>query len=157
MSDLSKPGAKLIIRHSETRFACKSGCVTNRFERAGEMKIEDKLPDNDADGELHGDQLLMAERVIASRFGGAIRISNVLGRIIVRNNLERPLLPFAQMAAPISPERAEPSGLNAFFLPFRRRVNSSNKPKPVRPVWLPLRPQMEFNEGDCEHEENVEP
>ena len=57
------------------------------------MEMEDELPDVNADCELHGDQLLMAERVAAARPGGVIRMGKVIERIIDRDNLERPALP----------------------------------------------------------------
>ena len=43
--------------------------------------MEEELPDGDADGELNGDQLLMAVRVAAARPGGAIRMGEVIERI----------------------------------------------------------------------------
>ena len=85
--------------------------------------MEEELPDNDADCELHGDQLLVAEQVAAARPGGAIRISDVIERIIARDNLERPLSLPARMTEPPTPQRAGPSGLNAHLPPFRRRIN----------------------------------
>ena len=36
------------------------------------MNLEEKLPDGNADGERHGDQLLVAERIVAELPGGAI-------------------------------------------------------------------------------------
>ena len=55
------------------------------------MDIKDKLPYGDADGELQGDQLLVAELVAAARPSGAIRMGDVIERIIARDNLERPI------------------------------------------------------------------
>ena len=46
------------------------------------MEIEEELPYGNADYELQGDQLVMAERVAAARPGGAIRMGNVIERII---------------------------------------------------------------------------
>ena len=73
VADQPEPGAKLIIRHREERFARRRARVTRRLKLAGVMEMEEEeLPDGDADGELHGDQLLVAERVAAARPGGAI-------------------------------------------------------------------------------------
>ena len=69
--------------------------MSRLLELAGSMKMEEDLPDGAADGELHSDQLLMAEQVAAGRPGGAIRISEVIERIIARDNLERPDSPLA--------------------------------------------------------------
>ena len=97
VADQPEPGAKLIIRHPEERFACRHARVTRRLEPDGAIEMEEELPDGDADGELHGDQLLMAERVAAARPGGAIRMGEVIERIIARDNLERPNSPLARM------------------------------------------------------------
>ena len=59
-----EPGAELIIRHPEERFARRHARVTRGLELASAMDREDELPDNDANGELQGDQLLVAERVV---------------------------------------------------------------------------------------------
>ena len=72
VADQPEPGAEIIIRHSEERFNRKNARFTRRFKLAGAMEIEKELPDCDADGEIHGDQLLMAERVAAARLGGVI-------------------------------------------------------------------------------------
>ena len=48
------------------------------------MIIVEKRPDGNSDGEFHGDQLLVSERVAAARPGGAIRINDVIERIIAR-------------------------------------------------------------------------
>ena len=69
--------------------------MTTRLEHAGAMDTEEKLPDYDADGELHGDQLLEAELVAAARPGRAIRMGYVIEQIIARDNLERPISPSA--------------------------------------------------------------
>ena len=90
------------------------------------MEKEKELFDGDADGELHGYQLLVAERVAAARPGAAIRMGDVIERIIARDNLARPVSPPARMRAPTTPQRAGPSGLNAHLPPFRRRVDSSD-------------------------------
>ena len=157
MADQPEPGAKLIIRHPEKRFAQRHACVTRRLELAGEMEIEEELPDGDADGELHCDQLLMAERVAAARPGCAIRMGKVIEQIIARDNLERLFSPPARMLAPPTQKRAGPSGLNAHLPPFRRFVDSSDEDEPVRPVWPQRRLHLEFDDGDYEQEDDTEP
>ena len=97
VADQPEPGAELIIRHLEERFTRRHARVTKRLELAGAMEMEEELPDGDADGELHGDQLLIAERVAAARPGGAIRMGDVIERIIARDNIERPNLLPARM------------------------------------------------------------
>ena len=82
MADQPEPGGELINRHPEERFAQRHARVKRRLELAGEMEIEEKLPDGDADGELNGEQLLIAERVAAARPSGAIRMGEVIERII---------------------------------------------------------------------------
>ena len=156
LADQPEPGAELIIRHPEERFARRHACVTRRLELAGAMDMEEELYDGDADGKLHGDQLLVAERVAAARSGRAIRMGDVIERIIARDNLERPDSPPARMPAPLTPQPAGPSGLNAHLPPFRRRVDSSNEDEPERQVWPPRRPHMEFDDADYEQEVNVE-
>ena len=120
------------------------------------MEIEEELPYGDADGELHGDQLLMAERVAAARPGGAIRMGDVIERIIARDNLEGQNSPPARMPAPPPPQRAGSSELSAHLPPFRRRVDSSDEEEHERPVWPPRRPHLEFDDGDYEQEEDTE-
>ena len=139
------------------RFAREHARVTRHLELAGAMEMEEELPYEDADNELHGDQLLMAERVAAARPGGAIRMGDVIERIIARDNLERPVSPPARMLAPPTQKRAGPSGLNAHLPPFRRRVDSSDEDEPERPVWPPRRPHLEFDNCDYEQEEDTEP
>ena len=134
VADQPEPGSELIIRHPEERFARRHVRVTKRLKLAGAMEMEEELPDGDADGELHGDQLLMAERVAAARPGGAIRMGEVIERLIARDNLERPNSPPARMPAPPQPKRAGPSGQNAHLPPFRRRLDSSDEEAPERPV-----------------------
>ena len=152
-----EPGAELIIRHPEERFARRHARVTRRLELAGAMEMEEEQPDGDADGELHGDQLQMAERVTAARSGNAIRMGDVIEQIIALDNLERPVSPPARMPAPPTQQRAGPSGLNAHLPPFLRRVDSFDENEPERPVWPPRRPHLEFDDGDYEQEENTEP
>ena len=81
MADHPEPGAKLIIWHPEERFGRRRACVTRRLELGGAIDMEEELPDADFEGELHGDQLLVAERVAAARPGGAIRMGDVIERI----------------------------------------------------------------------------
>ena len=119
--------------------------------------MEDELPDGDADGELHGDQLLVAEQVAAARPGGAIQMCDVIERIIAHDNLERPISPPARMPEPPTPQSAGPSGLNAHLPPFRRRIDSSDEDEPVRPVWPPCRPNMELEDGYYEQKSDAEP
>ena len=156
-ADQPEPGAELIIRHPEKRFALRHARVTRRLKHAGAMVMEEELPDGNAKGELYGDQLLMAERVAAARFCGAIRMGDIIERIIARNNLERPVSPRARMPAPSTPQRAGPSGLNAHLPPFRRLIDSSDKDEPERPVWPPRHPHLEFDDADYEQEEDTEP
>ena len=87
IADQPETGAKLIIRHPEERFTRRLARVTRRLELADALDMEEELPDGDADGELHGDQLLVAEQVAAARPGGAIRLGDVIKRIIARDNL----------------------------------------------------------------------
>ena len=72
VADQPELGAELIIRHPEERFARRQVRVTRRLELASAIEKEEELPDGDTGGELHGDQLLMAERVADARPGGAI-------------------------------------------------------------------------------------
>ena len=99
----------------------------------------------------------MAERVAAARPGGAIRMGEVIERIIARDNLERLNSPPARLPAPVPPQRAGPSGLNAHLPPFRRRVDSSDEEKPERPMWPPRRPNLKFDDGDYEQNKDTEP
>ena len=157
IADQPEPGAELIIRHPEERFARRQARVTRRLKLVGAMEMEEELPDGDADGELHGDQLLMAERVAAARPGGVIRIGEVIEQIIARDNLERPALPPDRMPARPTSERAEPSGLNAHLPSFRSRVGWSDEDEPERPVWPPRRQHLEFDDVEYEQEEDTEP
>ena len=157
MADPPEPGAKLIIQHPEERFARRRARVTLRLELAGAIEMVEELPDGDADGELHGDKLLVAERVAASLPSGAIRMGDGIERIIARDYLERPVSPPARMPAPPTPQRAGPSGLNAHLPPFRRRVNFSDEEEPERPIWPPRPPRLNFDVNDYEQKEDTEP
>ena len=59
--------------------------------------------DGDSDGELHDNQLLVAERQAAARPGGAIRMGDVIEQIIACDHLERPVSPPAWMPPPPTP------------------------------------------------------
>ena len=157
VADQPEPGAELVIRHPEERFARRNARVSKRIELAGAMEMEEELPDGDAYGELHGDQLLISERVAATRLGGSIRMGDVIERIIARDNPERPNSPPARMPAPFTPQRAGPSRLNAHLPPFRRRVDSFDEDEPERPVWPPRRPHLKFEDGYYEQEDDIEP
>ena len=157
VADQPEPGEELIIRHPEERVARRHARVTRRFKLAGAIEMEEELTDGDADGQLHGDQLLMAERVAAARPGGAIRMGEVIERIIARDNLEGPNSSPVRIPAPPPPQRAGPNGLNAHLPPFRRRVDSSDEEEPERPVWIPRRPHLKFDDRDYEQEEDTEP
>ena len=74
--------------------------------------MEEELPDGDTDGELYGYQLLVTERVAAARPNGAIWLSDVIERIIARDNLERFISPPTRLLEPLTPQRAGPNGLN---------------------------------------------
>ena len=111
----------------------------------------------DAEGELHGDQLLEAERVAAARQGGAIRMGDVIERIIARDNLDRPVSPPDRMPETPTMQRAGLCGLNAHLPPFRCRLDSSDVDEPVRPLWPPRRTHLEFDDRDYEQEYDSEP
>ena len=157
MADQVEPGPGAYHSAPRVRLARRHARVTRRLELAGAIEMEKELIDGDDDGVLHGDQLLMAERVAAARPGAAIRMGDVIKRIIERDNLERPNSPPARMPAPPPPQRAGPSGLNAHLPPFRRRVDSSDEDELERPVWPPRRSHLEFDDGDYEQEEDTEP
>ena len=82
---------------------------------------EEELPHGNVNGQLIGDQQLMAERVAVVWPGGALRINEFIERIIARDNFERPDSPLARMPAPFTSQRAVPSGLNAHLPPFSCR------------------------------------
>ena len=154
VADHPEPGAELIIQHREERFGRRHARVTRRLKHAGANEVEEELLDGDAEGELHGDQLLVAERVAAARQGGAIRMGEVIERIIARDNLDRPVSPPDRMPETPTMQRAGPSGLNAHLPPFRCRLDSSDVDEPVRPLWPQRRPHLEFD--DCDHEQEYD-
>ena len=88
MADQPEPGAELIIQHREMRFIREQACVTKRLELGGVMNREKELPDGDADGELYGNQILVAKRVAATRPGNSIRMGEVIKQLIAREKLE---------------------------------------------------------------------
>ena len=90
VADQAVLGAEFIIRHPEERFARRRARVTMRLELAVAMEMEEELPDGDAYGEIHGDQLLVAERVAAARPGGAIRMGGSLRATTSRTQSRRP-------------------------------------------------------------------
>ena len=157
VADHPEPGAELIIRYRNKRFTRKHALVTTRLKRAGVMDMEEELFDGDADGELHGDQLLVSERVAAALPVGAIQMGEIIKQIIARYNFEKPVSPPARMSVPPTQQRAVPSGLNAHLPQLRRRVNSFDEKKPERPVWPLRRPHLEFDDGNYVQAENAEP
>ena len=112
------------------------------------MGLKNELPYGDADGELHGDQLLIPERVAAARYGGAIRMGDVIERIFARDNLERPVSSPARMLVPPTQQLAGASGLNVHLALFHRRVDISDEDEPERPVWPPRDLHLEFDDND---------
>ena len=99
----------------------------------------------------------MDEQMSNARPDCPIRIGKVIVQIIARDNLERPVSPSALMPTLPTHHCAGPSGLNAHLPSFRPRVDSSDEDEPDRPVWPPRRPNLEFDDGDFEEEENTEP
>ena len=139
------------------QFALRHACVTRLLELAGTIEKEKKLPDIDADGKLHVDQLLIPEQVASPRLGGAFQMGDVIERIIARDNLERPVSPSARMLAPPTRQRAVPTGLNAHLPIFRRCVDLSDDNEPERPVSPPSRPQLEYDDGGYKQIERTKP
>ena len=143
--------------HVEERFTWRHARVTRRFELADALDMEEKLPEGDADGELYEDQLLVTERVAAARPDGAIRLNDVIERIIACDNLERPISQPARMPEPPTPQPAGTNGLNAHLPTFRRHINSFDKYEPVRPVWPPRRIHLVLKDGDYKQKSDAEP
>ena len=156
VADQPAPGAELIILHPVERLAPRHVRDTRRLDLAGAMDMEEELPDGDANGELHGDQLLMAERVAAAWPVGAIWMGDVIERIIARDIIEQPISPPARMPTPPTTQRAGPSMLNAQLPPIRRRIDSSGEDEPVWPMWPPCRPHLELEDGDYEQASDFE-
>ena len=63
------------------------------------------------DNELHGNQLLVAEREAAVWPGSTVSMINFIKQIIARHHLERPLTPPARMAPT---KRVKPIKHNAY-------------------------------------------
>ena len=78
MADQPEPDATLIIRNPEDRLAWRHALVSRRLKLAAAIKMEQKLPDGDADCQLNGHQLLVAERVTFARQNSAIRIGDAI-------------------------------------------------------------------------------
>ena len=156
VADQPEPGAELIIHHREERFNRRHACVTSRLKLAGAME-EEELPDHDAEGELHGDQLLVAERKAAARQGGAILMGEVIEKIIARDNLDRPVSPPDRMPEQPTLQRTGLSGLNTHLPPFRRRIDSYDEDEPVRSLWPPRHPHLVFVDRKYEQEYDAEP
>ena len=90
--DQTKPGTEHIICHFDKRFVKNHARVIQRLKLAGAVNVEEKFPDNDEDGELHTDQILMAERVTIARPCCSIKMGDVIERIIASDHLERLVL-----------------------------------------------------------------
>ena len=67
VADHPELGSKLIIRHTDKRFKRRQARVTKRLKLVNAIKMDDELSDGDADGELHGNQLLVAKRIAAAQ------------------------------------------------------------------------------------------
>ena len=93
MADQPEPGSELIIRYREERFTRKHACLTRRLNRVGVMGMDEELHDSDAEGEVQGVKLLVVKRVAAARMDGAIRMGDVIERIIAHDNIEQPMSP----------------------------------------------------------------
>ena len=53
------------------------------------MEMQVELPNGAADGELHGDKLLMAEQLAVAQPGIAIKMNEIIKRFIALDNFER--------------------------------------------------------------------
>ena len=102
---------------------------TRRLYLSGVIDMEKEVIDNDADGKLHDDQLMVTKRVAATQRDCPIKIDYVIERIIERYKFERPVLPFAQILGIITLKRIKPNKLNAHMLLFHRRVNTFDEQK----------------------------
>ena len=108
----------LCIVNRELRFKRKNARVTkllakrNRRDSNGEEiggDEYDQVPEGDENGELAGAQLRRAERAAAARPGAAIRMGDVIERIIARDNLHMPNSPPKRLTTLLpqpSPQRA---------------------------------------------------
>ena len=130
MSDQPEPGAEPIIRNPEERYAQRHVRVTRRIEPSGAMEMEKELPNGDVYNELHGDQLLMTERMAVARTNDVIWISEVIEQLIARDNLVRSASLTIRMPAPPTQKRAGLSELIAHLSPFCSCVNSLDEDEP---------------------------
>ena len=158
MSEPEQPPAGeemvVVVRPSRNeRYEAKLARKHARVVKKAHALRPDTGEDGDSDKELHGNQLLVAEREAAARPGGAIRKGDVIERTIAGDHLERPVSPPARMPAPPTPQRAGPSGRNAHAPPFRRRIDSLDEEEPDRAVWPPRRPRLELEEADYQQED----
>ena len=153
-ADHSEPGAELVIKQMEERFKSRHARVIRCLQK--DNTIGEEEPDGVED-ELSNDQIFVAKRKADARPGGAIRMNEVIEKIIVRDNLERSVSLPARMSAQHTTLRAGPSGLNALLPPFHPRVDSSYEEVPERSVWPPRRPHLEFEEENYEQKEEAEP
>ena len=108
----------LCVVNRELRFKRKNARVakllakrTRRDSNGEEIGGDEyeQVPDGDENGELGGAQLRRAERAAAARPGAAIRMGDVLERIIARNNLNMPDSPPKRLPMLLpqpSPQRA---------------------------------------------------
>ena len=155
VADHPELGAELVIKQVEERFKTRHANVIRRI--LNDNTMDEQKPDGVVEGELSNDQLLLAKRMADARPGGAIRMGEVIEKIIARGNLERPVSPPTRIPALHTPQRAGPSGLNAHLPPFCPRIDSSDEEEPERPVWPPRRPHLEFEYEDYEQDEDAEP
>lgn len=92
------------------------------------------MVDGDADRMLYWNQIVVAERVVASRLSNADRMDLVIEQIVSRLKLERPDSPLAWIKASLTLERAGTSKITAHLPQYRRSVDLFDKNKPKRPV-----------------------
>ena len=91
-----------------TKVLAKRGRRDSNGEEIGGDEYE-QVPDGDENGELDGAQLRRAERAAAARPGAAIRMGDVLERIIARDHIHMPDSPPKRMPVLLpqpTPERA---------------------------------------------------
>ena len=75
------------------------------IKRARRTQSEDISEDDEAD--VHGDDLILAQRAAIARPVPSVRINTVIERICARDHLERPTSPPIRMPLPsLSPQRA---------------------------------------------------
>lgn len=115
------------------------------------------MNEEEPEGEILNILLLVVKRTVNARPGEAIRMVEIIERMIARENLDRPISRPFSIQAPPTPQRVGPCGLDDHLPPFRRRVDFFDDEEPVRPVLPPGRPHLEFDEEDYEQETNAEP